>query len=182
MSAAEPSNPEILKLTKLDAARRQLQTAIILWFTNGDSVSIHTLAAAAYQVIYTATKKRAPDRPALLFDSQLLTGVRRQAFNSTMKSFASFFKHADLDTDTILYFNPTISEKLIFYSIAWIMTPDNIPNLFESAFMTYLQFHKPHYLSDEGQKFIANNFAVTIVGQVKSLSKKDYFELYQAHF
>jgi len=42
MSAAEPSNPEILKLTKLDAARRQLQTAIILWFTNGDSVSIHT--------------------------------------------------------------------------------------------------------------------------------------------
>ena len=35
-------------ITKLDAARRQLDTAIELFFANGDFVSIHALAYAAY--------------------------------------------------------------------------------------------------------------------------------------
>ncbi len=34
-------------IVKLDAARRQLAAAIELWFIEGDSVSIHTLAYAA---------------------------------------------------------------------------------------------------------------------------------------
>src|SRR5207245_10811773 len=34
-----------ITVTKLDAARRQLRTAIRLWFEEGDPVSIHTLAA-----------------------------------------------------------------------------------------------------------------------------------------
>jgi hypothetical protein len=182
MSASEPANQEVLTLTNLDAARRQLHTAITLWFTNGDPVSIHTLAAAAYQIVHTSTKKRTPDRRALQLDCPLLTDERRQALNTTLKSFASFFKHAHGDTNGTLHFNPSITEKLIIYSLFWIRTYDTVPNVFESAFMTYLQFHKPPYLSDEGQKFIANNFAVTIVGQIESLSKKDYLELYKAHF
>jgi hypothetical protein len=182
MSAPESANPEILTLTKLDAARRQLHTAITLWFTNGDPVSIHTLAAAAYEIIHTATKKRMPDRRTLPFGFPLLTGERRQALNITLKSFASFFKHADLATDAMLHFNPMISEKLILYSIFWIRTYDTVSNVFESAFLTYLRLHKAHYLSDKAQTFIANNFPVTIVGQVDSLSKEDYFERYKERF
>lgn len=34
-----------LRLGKLEAARRQLETAIRLYFEHGDEVSIHTLAA-----------------------------------------------------------------------------------------------------------------------------------------
>jgi hypothetical protein len=37
-------------VTKLDAARRQLRTAIHLWFNDGDPVSIHALAFAAYEL------------------------------------------------------------------------------------------------------------------------------------
>ncbi len=38
-------------LTKIDVARRQLATAIQLFFENGDPVSIYSLAANAWEVI-----------------------------------------------------------------------------------------------------------------------------------
>jgi hypothetical protein len=40
-----------LRISKLDAAKRQLETAITLYFNSGDWVSIHALAGAAYMII-----------------------------------------------------------------------------------------------------------------------------------
>src|SRR5271165_3353782 len=67
--AAEPAIPVIpviLTITKFEAARRQLGTAIVLWFSDDDPVSIHTLACAAYEIIHKLTKKRNPLRQSLL--------------------------------------------------------------------------------------------------------------------
>jgi hypothetical protein len=63
-----PEQTKGLRIGKLDAARRQLETAIILWFTDGDPVAIHTLAFAAYEIIHVVSKKRDPNRRDLLFD------------------------------------------------------------------------------------------------------------------
>jgi len=38
-----------IKVSKLDAARRQLETAIRLYFSEADPISIHALMSAAYQ-------------------------------------------------------------------------------------------------------------------------------------
>jgi hypothetical protein len=48
MSTPEPSRdpaaaPQFLVYSKLDAATKQLETAITLWFDYGDPMSIHTL-------------------------------------------------------------------------------------------------------------------------------------------
>jgi hypothetical protein len=43
--------PQLVKLTKIEAARRQIESAIWLWFLDGDPVSIHTLAAAAHRTL-----------------------------------------------------------------------------------------------------------------------------------
>jgi hypothetical protein len=182
MSAAESAKPEILELTKLDAARRQLHTAIALWFTNGDPVSIHTLAAAAYEIIHIVTKKRMPTRQRLLFDSLSFTDDERKPINNKLRSFANFFKHADKDADAILRFNPSISEGFIVYSVLGVWTYDTVPNFFETTFMAYIQFHRPHWLTDEGQKILAENVPVNILQEIKSLSKNDFFDFYQAHF
>jgi hypothetical protein len=40
-----------VSLSKIDAARRQLETAILLYFRDGDAVSIHTLAAGGNSVV-----------------------------------------------------------------------------------------------------------------------------------
>lgn len=47
-----------MRLEKLEAARRQLETAIKLYFADGDEVSIHTLGAAAYALIQDINKHR----------------------------------------------------------------------------------------------------------------------------
>jgi hypothetical protein len=49
MSKQDASQP--LAFTKLDAARRQLNTAIWLWFNGADIVSVYTLAATAHRTI-----------------------------------------------------------------------------------------------------------------------------------
>lgn len=46
-----------LKISKLDAAKRQLETAIRLYFNSADPVSIHTLACAAHSIISDLNKK-----------------------------------------------------------------------------------------------------------------------------
>jgi hypothetical protein len=45
------ASPRIDKVTKVDAARRQISTAIRLFFGRRDTISIHTLVAAALKVI-----------------------------------------------------------------------------------------------------------------------------------
>jgi hypothetical protein len=59
---------EVLHLSKLDVARSQLQTAIHLWFHDGDPVSIHTLAYAAYEIIHFVSKKHNRTKQ-LIFDT-----------------------------------------------------------------------------------------------------------------
>jgi hypothetical protein len=48
-----------IKISKLEGVRRQVETAIRIYFVNGDPVSVHTLAAASLQVLVA---DRDPDK------------------------------------------------------------------------------------------------------------------------
>src|SRR5438045_2665233 len=93
--------PEPIRISKLDAARRQLQTAISLWFNDGDPVAIHTLAAAAYEIIHAVSATRDPNRRDLLFDSLVVKDEYRREANAWFRGPANFFKHADRDPNDI---------------------------------------------------------------------------------
>ena len=47
-----------VSVTKLNAAERQLETAILLYFSDKDPVSIHTLCCAAYEVVHALNKRQ----------------------------------------------------------------------------------------------------------------------------
>ncbi len=106
-----------IKVDKLDAATRQLRTAITLWFNEGDPVSIHALAFAAYEVIHAVSKKRNPYRRDLLFNSLVIKDEYRSQVNIYLKKYAYFFKHADRNPDAEIEFNPELSETFILYAI-----------------------------------------------------------------
>jgi len=100
-----------LKISKLDAAKRQIEIAIRLYFQDDDPVSIHTLSAAAYNILRDLSKN-ADVEPMMikqLFASYIIPG-KEKVFIRKVNEAENFFKHADKDQDIALDFDPTLPE------------------------------------------------------------------------
>lgn len=103
-----------LKISKLDAAKRQLETTIRLYFSTGDPVSIHTLTAAAYNVLRDINLHRGGEPP--LIKEQMLDWIRdgyQDQVRAKINEAENFFKHADRDHESTLDFNPEQSDLMI---------------------------------------------------------------------
>lgn len=94
----------VLKVTKMEAARRQLHTATELWLAGGDPVSIQTLAAAARTLIDDVAKHRKVKRFDQRELAQLLSVTPEQA-HGLFTHAANYFKHADRDPESEGHFN-----------------------------------------------------------------------------
>ena len=90
---------EPLRLTKLDAAERQLGIAIDLFFSGADLVSAWTLAAAAYNILRDL-KEQAGQRD-MMFKHQLYDQMK-----ISINPIENFLKHADKDPNAVLIFQP----------------------------------------------------------------------------
>jgi hypothetical protein len=71
----------VIRLTKLDAARHQLKTAIRLFFEERDPVSIHALASAAQEVLRDLLRARGIPSPSIK-DSDLIKPEYRKLGSS----------------------------------------------------------------------------------------------------
>jgi hypothetical protein len=167
-----------LKVGKLDAAQRQLRTAITLWFTGGDPVSIHTLAFAAYEVLHTVSKKRNKYRRDLLFDTDLVKDEYRSQWNMRLKKEAHFFKHADRDPDGEIEFNPEVSWGFILYATLGRELCGVSPSEEESAFLWWFQIHEPKLLTEEGRKALADLMPVEKLEYIRSIPKYEFLEAF----
>lgn len=105
-------------VTKLDAARRQLEAAALLYFNDLDIVSVHTLAAAAYGIVEGVAQKKGRStilqRDLFNYLSEDLVKEVRKA----MRSPQNFFKHADRDPDQEIEFEPQFTEMLMLDAMA----------------------------------------------------------------
>ena len=166
-----------IRIGKLDAARRQLRTAITLWFNDGDPVSVHALAYAAHEVIHAISKRRDPNRRDLLFDSVLVKDEYRREFNATIRKHANFFKHADKDGDSVIEFNPALSELFILFAILGRELCGEPPSDEESIFLWWLKIHKPHILTERGRQVVADNIPMDSLEHCRTLAKHEFFEV-----
>ncbi len=81
------------KISKHEAAQRQLDTAIDLFFEGGDVLSAHTLTFAAFKVLLNLYPHHGSDDFGEQVDKLIAEGVGWQRFSET----ANFLKHADRD-------------------------------------------------------------------------------------
>jgi hypothetical protein len=105
---------KFMVVSKIDAAKRQLETVIRLYFSDGDPVPIHTLTAAAYNILRDVTVQRGAD--SMLIKGKLLEYVRPEYKNTIIaktNEAENFFKHANRDHGATLDFNPETSELMI---------------------------------------------------------------------
>lgn len=106
-------------VSKIDAADRQLRQVIRLFFQRADAVAIHTLAAAAYQILIDLCEHKGIERE--LEDSAILNklGVKEDVLAAVRKP-QNFFKHADRDPEGYVRFNPMLSACLILYDVQYL--------------------------------------------------------------
>jgi hypothetical protein len=108
-----------LVITKLDAAKRQLETVIRLYFHDEDPVSIYTLVCAAYNIVRDVNKKLGG--PPMLIKDDLIEVYVKTEFQQQMRRKLNepenFFKHADRDHAETIEFNPDASEFMILDAV-----------------------------------------------------------------
>lgn len=104
------------KITKIDVARRQIDQAIRLFFDGGDTVSIHTIASAAAQVVADLGR---PLGLGFTRNKAVIKAVRWKEFRQLITEYEVFFKHADQNPDpnATLDFHPEMSELTLFEAI-----------------------------------------------------------------
>src|SRR2546423_6627828 len=84
--------PRLLRLSKIDAARRQIESAIWLWFLDADIVSVHTLTTAAHRILTHLAEHRGVN--PLPFTKAYLPMRRGKEANPTFRDAETFFKQA----------------------------------------------------------------------------------------
>jgi hypothetical protein len=106
-----------IKISKLDAARRQLDTAIRLYFTEADPVSVRTLAAAAFE-IPKDLDEYGPKTGT--FHDHLEANVKPEYLKRVIDIFRgpqNFFKHADTDPNDVLDFALATPEMFLISAV-----------------------------------------------------------------
>lgn len=99
-------------VSKLDAARRQMNEAIRFFFEQRDTIAIHTLAAAAAQVLQDLCKAQGIE--TFLRNANLIRPDKRKFWRQLLKASENFFKHADRDPEATHDFRPGSTEFVIF--------------------------------------------------------------------
>ncbi len=146
-----------MRVSKLDAARRQLESAIRLFFASADPVSIHTLVGAARTLLRDLLREQG--REAGL-DAIFREGIRPEKLKDVrgmLVEAQNFFKHADHDADELFDFNPTTTEILLWDSCALYntLTGEQIP-LFV-VFNAWWALTHPQFLNPEAQAVATQN-------------------------
>jgi hypothetical protein len=86
------------RVTAIEAVRRQLDAAVRLYFERGDTVSIHTLACAAHDVLRRLNKAAGGDLMLVEgFVADLVLPASQKPFLDLLREAQNFFKHAGRD-------------------------------------------------------------------------------------
>jgi hypothetical protein len=164
-----------LRVTKIDAARRQLETAITLWFHEADPVSIHTLACASFQLVYDINSQVGgspmfPDRMA----ATETTEARKKYLHKFLREAQNFFKHAEKDAPQTFAFITHQTELFVFEACQkyYEIAHEDLPLM--KLFHFYIRLHNPNLFDGpDPQKDI---FDKPGTQRLKSYGKREFFQ------
>ncbi len=163
-------------ISKLDAACRQLNTAISLWFAEGDSVSIHTLTCSAHQIVHDINHKQGGRD--LVYDSLIYKDEYRREVIRCLKQQYNFFKHADSDPSAVLEFDAEITDSFIVFTSLGLEMLGRSPDRIRGAFNIFYGLTHPHFLSDKGRENWTGPVSQEVRERSLAMSKYQFFAWY----
>jgi hypothetical protein len=168
---SEGEEAKTITFRRLDAARRQINTAIWLWFNRADLVSVHTLAAAAHRTILglSGSAETAP----LPFNT---TNLPEGATANMFKEAPHFLESEAADPDETIHLDPLWTELYLFQVVSayteFAIDDDSYHPLM-SAFMLRLGICRPEVLKAEALPNLDRGLDAE---KVKKLSRSDFLK------
>lgn len=166
-----------MKISKLDAAKRQLDSAIKLWFDDEDPVTICSLTWSSFQIIQDKNDKPGGDKAMTLL-AIVQSIVEPEHVTQTMAKLRqpwAFFKHANQDPHAILEFDPASTEIFISLSIAGLRALGEGSSDVQRTFTIWNNLHVAEY-GIEFKKSLAEKFPPHAIESAKRLPKKKFIE------
>jgi hypothetical protein len=175
---ATPNDMVKVAVSKIEAAKRQLDSAIELWFQEKDEIAVHTLLAAAYGVIYDLNKKHGTLHEAL-YDTAVVKEEYRREWVWTLKTPSNFFKHADKDSDPDgqVDFYPLLNVVYMLFAVTGLASLKQQPSVMARLFSLWMFIHEPRFLSPFGLDYFSQHIPADNVAELRPLSKKKFFEV-----
>lgn len=130
------------RITKIDAARRQLDAAIGLWLKEDDLAAVHTLAYAATTVLRDLGRHAKPPIELINIGPYALD-----------RDAANFLKHADTDPDAWMLDIDAIIPELVFHRAIWLYEGlGHAPTQAMLAAKFVIDLKYGFYLDEEGRE------------------------------
>ncbi len=164
------------KVKKLDAAKRQLDTAIELWFNDGDPISIHTLSCSAHQIVHDINKKTG--WRDLVYDTLIIKDEYRKQWIAKMKGTYNFLKHADRDGTDSIELDPATNEFFILFTCFGLELLGEKSNIARAAFTLYQMLLRPEILTEKGHATL-RAIPESIKIQALTMKKSVFYDLYR---
>lgn len=163
-----------ITVTKLDAARRQIETALDLWFHKGDAVSVHTLAGAAHRVVHDIAILHG--KGATLLDDTLLEklGFDPKVFMKHIRAAETFFKHAEKDPRDSLSFSEEGTSYILYSAVECYRRLDHNKSPLMTLFMAWIHFRHPETLAVFARKQFGH-----ILPRINELTRADFFKTFR---
>lgn len=135
--------------SKFDVAERQLLQAILLFFNNGDPISIHTLTEAAGQVLSDIGEQHGA--VSFIRTNDMVRPEKQKEWLKNMFKSRNFFKHANNDQNETHEFKSELNDFSLldavnmYHSIKKSWVPETI------AFQVWFSANYPHLLKSDSE-------------------------------
>ncbi len=169
-----PKKSDVLTITKLEAAHRQIETAITLWFEDGDDVSIHTLMAAGHQICHAITKHR-KEKVSQLFNFDWLDPKWHDHYKSFLLRPENFFKHARKDPDEMVEYSRALTDVYLFDACRLFCHLNGVKTPLIMAFEFRIQLSYPEIFPKDFRQMLAHPDFV----EFGRLSKKEFLKQFR---
>jgi hypothetical protein len=168
------ASPETeIPVTKVDAAMGQLETAIVLWFHEGNPVAIHTLAVAADDCL-NSLKRHKTNTPSAIRSA--IKTLPRKIQNAWHES-QNFFKHGDKELRRTLRFFPIFTDLILMNAVISHASLGDGPTSLTIAFLFRFQMEQPVFAAPlkDAYKPLYEMFTIDLS---EELTRLQFFEKY----
>lgn len=161
-----------LEITKIDAARNQLNIAIYLYFNDMDLVSCHSLVWAARTIVFDLSKaKNIKEKPIDFIEKSY-----REIYEVHLRKAQNFFKHAAerWDDKKVFELDENLTQTLMYDAIVMYNSLWNDLTKHMIIFLSYYYSIHKNDLKNQKIKSIVDK----ITSKLKNISsKKDYYNM-----